>query len=54
LLNGTSVVNESVLTGESTSVIKSNIYEERINGTFNPEKNPNLNKYILFTGSKII
>lgn len=54
LLSGDVIVNESVLTGESTTVVKSNIQENKVGGEFKPDKDQSLVKYILLTGTKIV
>ncbi len=49
LLTGSVIVNESMLTGESTPILKSHLPKTNI--TFNYEED---NKYMLFAGTKIV
>lgn len=57
LINGTAVINESVLTGESTPIMKSDLSDSKSysNVKFSEFKNnPNFTKHYLFTGTKLI
>lgn len=54
LLSGTVVVNESVLTGESVPVVKSDINESSSEIHFDLKKDLSLNKHVLYTGTKVI
>ena len=49
LLTGSVIVNESMLTGESTPILKTHL--PKINTPFNYEED---NKYMLFSGTKIV
>lgn len=54
LINGVSVMNECVLTGESTPVVKSDIKDSLPNYNFNIEYDSSLTKHFLYTGTKVI
>lgn len=54
LIEGDIIVNESVLTGESITIIKSNIFTNKIDQDFDPHKILSQTKHILYTGSKIV
>ena len=49
LLSGSVIINESMLTGESTPILKSHLPKTNVN--FNYEEN---NRYMLFAGTKIV
>jgi len=52
LLQGLCVMNESMLTGESTAVIKNSL--DNTNDIYNPDDFDSAKRYTLYNGTKII
>lgn len=54
LLSGTVVMNESILTGESVPVIKTDLAQVNTTEIFNPKNNSSLQKHLILTGTKVV
>ena len=52
LVNGTVIVNESMLTGESTPILKNHM--PSVEGIEFDTENPNCDKFFLFAGTKVV